>query len=367
MREFLDKLTGARIKEFVADAPRSLAPYGLERPVRVAIHTGQDKDRATTTLLLGKVDDKKKGVYAMRPGEPGVLLLPEEVWTALPKTTASIRDKTVVEFERDTVTGLEVESPRGHVTLTREGDRWTITRPEPLSADPVEAGAVLMKLKGLRAQAFLAEDASGIQQYLARPQVRATVTLRGQTAPLIVLLAPAPETRGGRPTAYAAVAGRGPVVLVEGSAVKEIGRSLSELRDRTLVSGLDPKDVKRLAVKSGDKTVLLERRGDTEWRFLEGGPGAANSGKVDDLLFGLRGLKWKDVLAPQGEDLARYGLEAPAAEITLYRADGTAIITVLVGKLEGDLRYVKSQAGPHVYAVDARQLDVPKIPDDFRG
>jgi hypothetical protein len=367
MREFFEKLSAARIKEFVAEAPRSLEPYGLHRPVRVAIHTGTDKDRATKTLLLGRVDDKKKGVYAMRPGEPSVLLLPDDVWAALPKTTAAIRDKTVVDFERDKVVGLQVDSPRGQVSLVKEGDRWKITKPEALAADPVESGAVLMRLKSLRASAFLSDDVSGIPRYLAHPTVRATVTLEGQTPPLTLLLAPAPDKRGGQPTAYAAIAGRGPVVLVEASALTEIGRSLTELRDRSMVSGLEPKDVARLGLKSGDKSVLMERRGDTEWRFVEGGKGTVKTGKADDVLFGLRGLKWKDLVTPTGQDLGRYGLDAPAAEITLYRTDGTTITTLLVGKQDGDRRYVKRQAAPDVYAIDARQLELPKIPDDFQS
>src|SRR2546425_430358 len=47
VNDFLDKLQNARVKEFVIDAPRSLEPYGLERPTRVEVHTGKDKDRAT--------------------------------------------------------------------------------------------------------------------------------------------------------------------------------------------------------------------------------------------------------------------------------------------------------------------------------
>jgi hypothetical protein len=146
VRDFLDKLTASRIKEFVAEAPKSLEPYGLERPVRLALHTGKDKERATKTLLLGRVDGTKKGVYAMRLGESSVLLLPEEVWTALPKTTAAMRDKTVIAFDRDKVQKLEVESPRGTVTIGREGDRWRIVQPQALPADQVEVGGVLMKL-----------------------------------------------------------------------------------------------------------------------------------------------------------------------------------------------------------------------------
>jgi hypothetical protein len=120
-------------------------------------------------------------------------------------------------------------------------------------------------------------------------------------------------------------------------------------------------------VKSGDKAVLMERRSDTEWRFLEGAKGTAKASKIDDVLWSLRGLKWKDLVAPAGEDLARYGLDAPMGEIVLYRADGTPIVTVVIGKQEGDRRYIKSGAGPQVYAIDAKQLEIPKIPDDFQG
>lgn len=364
--DFLDKLTAARVKEFVAEAPRSLEPYGLERPVRVAIHTGQDKDRATKALLLGRVDDKKKGVYALRPGEPSVLLLPEEVWTALPKTTAAIRNKAIVAFDRDKVTRLEVESPRGRVTLAREQDRWRITQPQALPADQVQAGGVLMRLRGLKAQAFLSDDASGIARYLPRPEVRATLTVEGAPAPLTVLLGPSPEKRGGQATAYAALAGRGPVVLVEASALTEIGRSLNDLRDRTLVGGLEPKDVKRLRVKSGGQAILLERTSETEWRFLEGAKGAARSPKVEDLLWALRALKWKELVAATGGPPARYGLDAPATEVGLFRPDGTEIVTVLIGRQDGERLYVKTRTSSIIYAVEPGQLQIPKVPDDFQ-
>ena len=40
---------------------------------------------------------------------------------------------------------------------------------------------------------------------------------------------------------------------------------------------------------------------------------------------------------------------------------------MLVGKQDGDRRYIKSQAAPEVYAIDAKQLELPKIPDDFQS
>ena len=365
VREFLDKLAAAKVREFVAESPASLARWGLDQPTRVTVVTGKDKDRATKTLLLGRVEAEKKGVYAMRQGESAVLLVPEDVWVAVPKTVATARDKTIVDFDRDKVAKIDLASAKGTVTLVREGNRWKITAPEALPADQVEAGAILFKLKELKAQAFLSDDASALPRFLARPDVTVTVTEQGG-APKTVVLAASPEQRGGRPSAYAGVLERGPVVLVEGKAVTDLARSTLDLRDRTLLSGLDPKDVKRVALRAGGKSVLLERSGD-DWKMLEPTKGGAKSQKVDDVLFTLRALKWKEIAAP-APDPAQHGFDQPAFEASLYRDDGTEIATVTVGKKDAARAYVKTKAAPTVYAVDPQLVgDLPRIPDDVRG
>jgi hypothetical protein len=362
--EFLEKLGAARVKEFAAEAPASLQSYGLDRPFRVDVQTGRDKDRATKTLLVGRAT--KQGVYAMRPGEPSVLLLPEDVWKALPKSMAAVRDKTVVAFDRDKVTKIEIDGAQGTVTLARENNQWRIVAPEAMGADQVEAGALLRKLGELKAQAFLTEDASGIPRFLAKPELRVTMTLEGGGA-TTVLLAPSPERRGNQPSAYAAVAGTGPLVLVDAAALKDLGRTLNDLRDRRLLGEVEPKDVKRVALKRGTQSMVLERQGDNEWRMVEPSKGAAKSARVDDLLYTARALKWKDIVAPRGEEPARYGLDPPELEITLQRADGSDIGTVLVGTREGDQVFVRTKTAPAIYTLEARQLgDLPNL-DDFKG
>ena len=368
LRDFLEKLRAARVKEFVAEAPRSLEPFGLDRPVQVSIHTGRDKDRATKTLLFGRGDPAKKGVYAMRAGESAVVVIPDETWAAVPKNVAVLRDKTVVEVERDKVTRLEIESPKGAVTLAQENGRWKITAPEALPADQVEAGAVLFKLRELRVQAFLSEDAAGVPRYLAKPTVRVTISEQGAPAPRTLLLAPSPERRGGAPTAYAGLAGRGPVVLVDGKVLEELGRSVDDLRDRVLLPGLEPKDIKRMRVRAGGQTVVVERSGDVDWKLVEGGRGSAKAATVDNLLYALRALKWKSIATPTGDEPARYGLDAPTLEVTLLKADGAELAAMLVGKRDGERAWVKLKAAPAIYAVDAKQLgEPPKVPDDFKG
>jgi hypothetical protein len=348
----------------VAEAPPSLEPYGLDRPWRVTLVTGKDKDRASRTLLIGKVDTGK-GVYAMRAGESSVLLIPEDVWTALPKNVAAVRDKTVVQVDRDKVTRLDVESPQGPVTLVRENDKWRVTAPQALPADQVEAGSLLVKLQNLRAQGFLGEDAAAIPKFLSRPEVKVTVT--ESAGAKTVLLAPSPERRAGQAMAYAAVAGRGPVVLVDGKALSDLGRSVNDLRDHTLLSGLEPKDVKRLQVAAGGQTIVLERAGENDWRVIEPAKGTAKSAKVEDLLYTLRALKWKDLIAPGGEEPAKYGLDKPVIDVRLFRADGTEIGGLLFGKQDPDRLYLKTRNAPAIYAADPKQVTLPKSVDELKG
>ncbi|PYN89270.1 MAG: hypothetical protein DMD87_06245 [Candidatus Rokuibacteriota bacterium] len=368
VRDFLDKLRAARVKEFPADAPKSLEPFGLDKPVRLDVQTGRDRDRATKTLLIGRADPAKKGVFAMRPGESTVMLIPDETWTAVPKNVAVLRDKTLVGFDRDKVTRIEIESPKGAVTLAKDGERWKIIAPQALVADQVEAGAVLFKLRQLRAQAFLTDDASGISRYLGKPTVRVSITEQGASSPRTVLLAPSPEKRGGAPSAYAAVAGQGPVVLVDGKTLDELGRSADDLRDRTLLSGLEPRDIKRMRVRAGGQTVVVERSGESDWKLVEGAKGAAKAATVDNLLYALRALKWKTIAAPTGDEPAKYGLDAPTLEVTLVKADGGEAGALLVGKREGEQAWVKLPSAPAIYTVDVKQLgEPPKVPDDFKG
>jgi hypothetical protein len=296
-----------------------------------------------------------------------VLLVPDEVAKQVPRNVAVLRDKVVVSVDRDKVAKLELESPKGTVTAAREKDQWALVAPQALPADQVEVGAVLTKLRDLRAQGFLSDDASGIARYLAKPQVRVTLTEQGG-ATTTVLLGPSTETRGGAPVAYAAIAGTGPVVLVDAKVIEDLSRSATELRDRRLLGDLVPRDVKRVRVSAGGQTAVLERKGEDDWRMLEPTKGGGNANKVNDLLYGLRGLRWKEIVAPAGQDAARFGVDAPTLEVALFKGDGGEIATVIVGKREGELAYVRTKAQPAIYSVEGRLLGpVPKVPDDFKG
>lgn len=366
--DFLDKMEQAKATEFVADAPKSLAPYGLDRPATVTLWAGKDKDRAARTLLFGREDKAKKGVYVMRAGEPSVLLVPEEVWAAVPKTVGVVRDKVVMAYQYDKVNRVELDGPHGPVVLEKDGVGWKLTAPEPLKADTGAVNNVLWKIRDLRASGFLDEDAAAVPRYLGKPELTVKIWEEGAKEPKVLLLAPSRETRGGQPAAVAAVAGRGPVMLVDAKAIPDIGRAPNDLRDKTLMPAFEPTDVKRARLVAAGAAVTVERKGDSDWQLVEPKRGATKERKVSDLVYALKGLRWKEIVSPKGDDAPRFGLDKPDLEVTLFKADGGEIGSLLVGKTEGALTYVKLKSAPAVYTVESKQLDdIRKAPSEIPG
>ncbi len=354
--EFLDKLEGAKAIEFVDDAPKSLVPYGLDKPARVTVWVGRDKDRAARTLLVGRPVPEKKGVYVKREGEPGVIMTAEVVWTAFPKTVAALRDKTVVSYAYDKLAKVEITHGRESIGLEKAGAGWKLTAPEALRADSGAVTQLLWKIRDLRALGFLAEGAAEVPRFLSKPEVTVRLWEGDAKEPKTLLLQSSPERRGGQPAALAAVQGEGPVVLVEGKALSELTPGVAELRDRTVFPSFDLGDVKRARVTGGDKPLVVEKTGETEWKQVEPARGATKDGRVANVLLALKALKWKEIASKGGDD-AKFGLDKPELEVTVFKGDGSELGTLLVGRSDGAVTYVKLKAEPGIFAVSSKDLE----------
>jgi hypothetical protein len=355
--EFLDKLEGAKAMDFVDDAPKSLAPYGLDKPSRVTVWVGRDKDRAARTLLVGRLAPEKKGVYVKREGEPGVILTAEPVWSVFPKTVAALRDKVVVSYAYDKLAKVEIAHGRETIDLEKEGTGWKLTAPEALRADSGAVTQLLWKIRDLRALGFLSEGAADVPRFLAKPEVTVRLWEAGAKEPKTLLLQSSSERRGGQPAALAAVKGEGPVVLVEGKALAELTPGVAQLRDRTVFPAFDLGDVKRARVTGGgDKPLVVEKSGEADWKQVEPTRGATRDGRVANVLLALKALKWKEIVSTGGDD-PKFGLDKPEFEVTVFKADGGELGTLLVGRSDGAVTYVKLKAEPGIFAVSSKDLE----------
>ncbi len=365
--EMLDKLASVTVKEFLGPQ-KSPAAYGLDKPSRVTLWLGKDKDRTSKTLLLGKVDAAKKGVYVQRQGEQEVLLAPSETWDKLPKTVAAARDKVVFAYAYDKVNRVEIESAAGTVKLERDGINWNITAPEALKADSGAVNGLLWRIRDLRASGFLDESPAGVARYLSKPDVTVKIWEEGAKEPKTLLLGLSNAVKVGEPTGVAAPSAKGPVFMVEAKDIRDFSKTATDLRDKSVVASFDMKEVKRVRLTVGDKHLLLERRREDEWRVLEPSKGPAKEIKVTGLLLTLRALKWKEIAAADGADAARFGLDKPEVEIAVLKADGKEMAGLAIGRTDPKLSYVRSKSSPAIYAVDPKLLeDIRKAPSEIPG
>jgi hypothetical protein len=358
----LEKLRAAKIKDFVTEPPAKGAdPYGLARPLALTLRIGEEKDRVAKTLKLGKAIPDRKAVYAQREGDPAVFTVEDELVKAVPTSVTALRDKRILAYDRGKLERLELASPKGQVTLVQQEGAWRISAPVQLKADEGLVNELLWKVRDLRARDFVDEDAGRLARYgLDRPPVRLSVWEKDAKEPKTLRLAPARE----KDVAYATAGG--PVALVDAKALADLTRDARDLRDHSLFGGFDTQAVVRVAIERPDQTLVVTRRGEDEWDLAAPRKGKARGSRVSDIVWTLRNLKWRDLVAEQGWEPGRYGLDSPATTITLADKDGTTVAALAIGKTEQGATYVRVPGQPALYALEAKSLgDLPATPEDL--
>ncbi len=352
--DLVHSLSQDQVTAFLDKPPADLKGFGLAPPrgeIRLTLEGG-----AEATLLFG-AQKKEGGVYARRQGEERVLELTKEFFTGLPKKVEDVRDRTLLAFDREKVQQIDLKGPKGQTLLKKMDGKWKMKEPEEASADHRLIEDLLWDLAGARIKAFVSDKAKSLKPYgLDAPAI--VIRLLDQEAkPLTTLALNQAKKRKG---AYARIDDTQEVFLVEARLYDQLAKGPFDLRLRRLLS-FETWDVGQVELSRDGTTILLEKRRE-HWQVRKPREARARYAAVSDLLNEARNLKWDKVIATTPADLDRYGLAPPAITLSLAQEDGKPIGTVLFGKTEGDLVFVKVNDRPEVYAVRATFLK--SIPTD---
>jgi hypothetical protein len=367
VRTLLQRLRDVKIQAFVAEEPAELAPYGLHVPaLRLTVAVGQD--RVKHTLLLGKLDTDRQGVYAKRADTANVFLLPQSFWDNLPKTPAALRDKTILHYDRERITRLELLAVDNRTVITRTGPRqYRLEQPISAEGDSEAIYRLLGELKELKAKDFTAETSDDLATYgLVSPRFQITLweevsgpaqDMRQHT---LHFGNAAPDTQG----VYVRVAERPTVYLVDSLAAQRLlDMNAVELRNKKIFA-FDTGTIQKIRLQYPTSTFTLERDGDA-WRLSEPKDQAfEQQQKIADLLYELSTLEYATLVAETPDNISDYGLDTPRVQITLWSHDGTPVGPLTIGKTTDtnnpDHRMIFAQVAPHtsLYTLKADFLDV---------
>ncbi|MDO8433328.1 MAG: DUF4340 domain-containing protein [Candidatus Binatus sp.] len=179
VRQVLNTLVSARVADFIADAPASVAQYGLEKPHLTA--TAMLKNGGQQSVLFGfkQTEQGKGGIYVRRGERASVYAVPAYVMTSANKSILELRDKTALKFEPSAVESVAIKTKDGNFTLKRAaGGKWDVIEGGQTSpADVAVVERLLSELKGLKGASIIADPMPNAAPFgLDNPAVEITLT-----------------------------------------------------------------------------------------------------------------------------------------------------------------------------------------------
>lgn len=372
----------------VEDNAKDLAKYGLAEPkVEVAFKAAGDQDYRR--LLVGAKTPTGGDLYAKLASDAKVVLIPAYLESSLDRSTFQMRDKSILKFDRDQVSAVEVASGPASMTFTKQGDTWALTHPYRARTDSTAIDGLLGRIGSGQMKSLAAQEATpaDLHKYgLVKPTALVTlISPSGRTGlmvgtPSLTTGAAAPPAAPGMPPGSTEPTG-------EGVYAKDVSRPLVFTVDKALADDLKktPADYRlkdifdfreftgtKMEVTRGGATVTFEKKKETPAPAAAAGA-AQDAGKSAATPPAEPVEKWTQV-APQPEKpVEEAKVNDIAAKVASLRADtfvdklpaGAAeVMTIATTFDQGKKseKVVLYKAGEDYYAIRPDDTGAAKLP-----
>ena len=271
------------------------------------------------------------------------------------------KSKTLLALEEDQIQKVTVLRPGETLIFEREGDRWKILEPVKALGDKYAVKNLVTSAASAKSERTI-DEASGLSEYgLAVP--KSTLIVQSKAGLSDTLLVGDPNPTGS--SVFVKKPGKSAVYLTAASLSTALGKSLFDLRDRTALP-FEKEDVRKIEIRRGPKTVLLEKENDA-WELKA--PFTAKAGKtaVDGLLSKIGYAEARKFETESPSSLGRYGLLDPGLTLTLTGGPNQSQKRLLIGRREGAVYFARDEARPPVFTVDSSLVNaLGKEAADFR-
>jgi len=362
IRRLLYSLKNSRIKGFIEETPKDLNRYGLDSP-KIEITFFTDKNHPAKSLLIGERVKGESDFYAKWENAKNVFLLSENSLKDYPKTEFDLRDKTVLDFEKEKIFRVELKYPREQIVLVNDNkNQWNIMKPIRAKADEFEVSDLLWALLDIRAKGFINDSRKAHETYkLNKPAIEINLLEKGQKKPVWLIIASKGD--GGK-NLFAKTNITDTVYQLSPDVLKVLIKTPFSLRDKTLLA-FKNEDVEKIQLNYPDKTFIL-KLGKGEWKAIKPIKTILNKAEVISFLWDIKLLKFKEIISEgMKEDPSVYGFNKPKTEITLWDNKENKIGSIIVGKKvqNKDMLYAKVDFTPTIYGIEPQFLE--KLPHDI--
>lgn len=332
------ELADPRGDRYVVYAPKDLKPYGLDKPfLQVTLHGGRgDKAGTKHSLQIGSpTAPGAKTRYAKLADGRGVVVVSDALVAALDHGALDLLDRRLLSLNESTIAHIEKKQGNDDFTLTRAGSTWRAkSEGGTFVADRTAIDGLLATWSNLEAERFAAYGAKlDLAAYgLDKPMAAIKVAVSGAGskpggAAEHRLLLGKSSGNGGR---FARL-DDGPAVCVLGaSVVGELERGPLDFVERGLLT-FDAAKVTALKRHAGANDLEIVKH-DDGWQLVKPAAHKADDASLDGLIGQLSALRAERVAAYRPKDVKSFGLDAPAAVVTLAVTGQAKPPTLKIGK-----------------------------------
>jgi hypothetical protein len=356
-----EQLSKLDVLSWVASEARpdkAQSEYGLGEPVLSVSIEFIDGKKPTKTLLLGRPRPGEPGLYAKLQGAPEVFVVPDSVAGMLEQDSLSYRPASLWHTTAPDVVKLTIaRAGQDEYVLQRKGDDWEVSGPFSVKAPKQVVDRLLLTLASPFALSYRAHAAKDYTQYgLAAPAVKVTLTTK-QGKQHTLWLGASAGPFGGR---FGRLGEKGEAVfVVDDGLARAADQSALDFLDRELLK-FNPEDAVSFTRVKGDDVLELTKTDDV-WKLVKPNEAAADDQKVPALFRSLAGLRAERIVAYKPKDLAPFGLDKPAATVTVKLAGEKPAESVLL--LGGEVkdrpggRYAMLRGAPIVGELSAESVN----------
>ncbi|MGD0222438.1 MAG: DUF4340 domain-containing protein [Terriglobia bacterium] len=234
----------------------------------------------------------------------------------------------------------------------REGGKWTIADPHPLTVDQGNFSGVLNSLTTATSDEVVDPHPTSLKDFgLDPPSFVLEVTTDAKPQSFTLLLGDDTPTSSGL---YAQVSGNPQVFTLASYLKTSLEKKMFDLRDRRALT-LEAEQLQKIGVEYKGASWTLDKNPEGVWDLVLPPPVRADRFTVDGLVSQLRGLTMQSIAEEDKKKSGDFGFGSPELRLQLTGSGGTQ--TIVVGK--------KDKGSDHYFATNSALDPVFTLSSDF--
>lgn len=359
VERLVEDFSDLKIERKVEENARDLKKYGLETPYRILKIF--KKDGNSLTVHIGIENPIDGALYAKKPEENIVYLIPSFLKSGLDKPLFDFRNKKILEFEKDKVNRIIWESEGKRWNAYKKDDEWFLEEPVKALADKGKIDDILYSITGVEAKSFAVENYKNeqLKDYgLENPKLK--ISIKGEKE---INISIGLKEEKDKKNVYAMSNLSGIIAEVPETFLTEIDKKPEDVREKS-VAVFWSFDVQKFSIIKDGKEYLFEKDKQDKWEMKKPEKKEMDGTKINDFLRKIEDIEAKEFI-DNPKSLKDYGLEKPNIQfkITTKEKEKEKTIEIFTGKEENGKVYLMNKRLNYIFVVDNSFLK--EIPKDF--